>query len=84
MTPLEAPLALSEVRRLAASGAARSIREGADLTLREVAEYIGVTIQCISQWERGLARPARSKETLRYLELLRALQRRAEGARRGR
>ena len=61
-----------EIRRLrfmAASGAARAIRERARLSLREVADHIEVRPSTIMRWERGSQRP-RGERAERYLRLL--------------
>jgi transcriptional regulator with XRE-family HTH domain len=59
-------------RRLARSGGARVIREGAGLSASEVARLIGVTPGAVSRWERGLRVP-RSGEAERWAQLLRRL-----------
>lgn len=48
----------------------RALRERAGLTLREVAEVLGVSQMSVSRWERGL-RVARGDHAARYLRLLR-------------
>lgn len=56
----------------------RALRERAGLTLREVAEVLGVSQMAISRWERG-ERVARGQNAARYLRLLRlALPREAD------
>lgn len=65
---------LSWVRRLAASGAARGIRQAACLSLTDVARAVGVTPSAISRWERGVRAP-HGEAALRYAELLRKLAR---------
>ncbi|PZS17236.1 MAG: hypothetical protein DLM54_10030 [Acidimicrobiales bacterium] len=67
---------LAEVRRLAATGAARRIREEARLSLAEVADDVGTALVNISRWELGTRRP-RGPEALRWLRLLRRLERAA-------
>ena len=60
---------LAEVRALAASGAARSIRLGARLSLSEVADQLGVSTSTVFRWERGQRNP-RGEAALRYGALL--------------
>ncbi|MGZ5212351.1 MAG: helix-turn-helix domain-containing protein [Actinomycetota bacterium] len=61
-------------RRLAESGSARVLRQGAGLSLMEVAREIDVTPSAISRWERGLRRP-HGEPALRWAALLRGLAR---------
>jgi len=68
-TPLAVPLALAEIRQLCATGAARSIREDAGLSLREIADHLGVGVTTISVWERNEQRPTGDR-ALRYHQLL--------------
>jgi DNA-binding transcriptional regulator YiaG len=63
------PLALAEIRALCASGDARSIRDRADLSLREMAAHLGVSIATLSCWERAAQRPTGDR-ALRYRQLL--------------
>jgi DNA-binding transcriptional regulator YiaG len=65
---------LAEARRLA-TGGGRLIREGADLSLGDVARACGVHASTIMRWERGDVRPT-GEAALRYAELLRDLSRR--------
>lgn len=59
------PLAeLVRARRLA-HGNARRLRLQADVSVREMAEAVGVTPGQLSRWERGLSRP-RGKTALRW------------------
>lgn len=44
---------IAYARRLAKSGGARAIREGAGLSLRDLANELGVYPATISRWERG-------------------------------
>jgi len=44
-------------RVLARSGKGRAIREGANLSLRELARAVGVDASTLSLWERGRTRP---------------------------
>jgi DNA-binding transcriptional regulator YiaG len=67
------PQVLSIVRRACASGQARSIRESSRLYLTEVADHVGVSVQTISAWERGLQQPSLPEFAYRYLDLLERL-----------
>lgn len=66
---------LVRVRELVRSGAARSIRVAAGLSLGEVAESVGVAPATVWRWEHG-DRVPRGDAALRYGELLQALMRR--------
>lgn len=44
-------------RQACASGVARSLREVAGLSLREVASVVGVSAAAIHRWETGQRRP---------------------------
>jgi transcriptional regulator with XRE-family HTH domain len=68
------PIALAEVRDLCASGAARAIREAADLSLSEMALDVGVSAPTLSCWERGMQRPTGTR-ALGYRALLLKLAR---------
>lgn len=63
---------LAGVRAFARSGAARSIRIAAGLSLPEVAEACGVVACTVYRWERGQRAP-RGKPALRYAALLDSL-----------
>jgi DNA-binding transcriptional regulator YiaG len=65
---------LARVRHLAETGAARAIREAADVSLAEAAAPVRVDRSTISKWERGLRRP-RGEAAIRYLRLLEELAR---------
>lgn len=67
------PIKLSDVRALTASGAARTIRTGARLSLSEVGAACGVGASAVHRWETGRRSP-RGEAALRYGALLRALQ----------
>ncbi len=68
---------VTRVRDLVRSGAARSIRLGAGLSLGEVGRTLGCSASTIFRWEKGERTP-RGDLALRYGELLDALmQRRA-------
>lgn len=53
--------ALTRVRRLASSGAARAIRIGAGASIREVAAVVGVSPATVHRWERGSRAPRGEK-----------------------
>jgi transcriptional regulator with XRE-family HTH domain len=61
--------ALRHVRNLTATGAARLIRHHAGLSLREVADVVGVDTSTVWRWERDERRP-RGDAALRYAALL--------------
>ncbi|MGA2307379.1 MAG: helix-turn-helix transcriptional regulator [Acidimicrobiales bacterium] len=61
--------ALTRVRRLARSGAARAIRAAAGLSLEEVARPVGVAGSTILRWETGTRTPHGSA-AIKYLEAL--------------
>lgn len=63
---------LIRVRRMAATGAARSIRQEAGLSLTELAEAADVHRTTIFRWEHGQRRP-RGAPALRYLAVLEEL-----------
>lgn len=65
-------LRLSRVRSLMASGEARRIREAANLSQRDIAQALNVSVPTVSRWENG-ARYARGDHALAYLDLLEAL-----------
>ena len=67
---------LAEVRDLLAAGTAREIREGASLSISEVAHSVGVAPASVSRWESGHAQP-KGEAALRYGHLLRRLARRS-------
>ena len=60
---------LSRIRLLAKSGAARSIRRAADLSLAEVASVVDVSVSTVWRWEHGDRSP-RGEAALRYGRLL--------------
>lgn len=63
---------ISWTRQAARSGAARAIREAAGLSVRELAEAVGVSPAAISRYERGLRSP-RAGIAERYGRALRQL-----------
>lgn len=42
----------------------RALREAAELTQQELATQLGVSMSCVSLWERGLRAPERHTEPL--------------------
>ncbi|MGI8406961.1 MAG: helix-turn-helix domain-containing protein [Actinomycetota bacterium] len=66
---------LVRVRSLTRSGAAKSIRVAAGLSLREVAQSIEVSPATILRWERR-DRVPQGDRALRYLSVLEGLLRR--------
>lgn len=62
-------IALAEVRDLCTTGRGRAIREAADLSLREVAQHLGISAATLSCWERGAQRPTGDR-ALHYHQLL--------------
>jgi len=81
MTKSERDIALLvEVRQIAKSGKARTLREEAGLSLAEVARGVGVTPTAVWRWERGLARPS-GEPAASYGRLLISLARRASDRR---
>lgn len=59
-------------RSLARTGGGRVIREGASVSLRELAAEIGVSPSALSKWERGVASP-RLEAATRWARALRAI-----------
>ncbi len=68
----ESVLQISRVRSLTRSGAARTVRIAAGLTLGELAEAVGVSPTTIWRWEQGQRSP-RGEPAIKYGELLEAL-----------
>lgn len=64
------------MRKLAASGAARTMREAQQLSVQEFALLIQTTPSTLSRWERGTARP-RALAALRWADALRIEEQRA-------
>jgi DNA-binding transcriptional regulator YiaG len=60
---------LVRIRRMAALGTARAIREAAGLSLTELANEIDVHRTTIHRWEQGARRPS-GAGALRYLRAL--------------
>jgi transcriptional regulator with XRE-family HTH domain len=70
---------VSWVRRLARSGGARVIREGAGFSASEIARELGVSPAAVSRWERG-ERVPREAAAERWAALLRRLANEGGGA----
>ena len=51
----------------------RQIREAAQVSQRELAAALGVSVMTLNRWERGLARP-RGKNAAAYASLLEQLE----------
>lgn len=64
---------LSRLRAMLRSGAARSVRLAAGLTLGDVARAVGVGKPTILRWETGERTPRGDEAALRYWTLLRGL-----------
>ena len=62
-------LRVAYVRRLAARGAARAMREAAGLSVRDLAKSLSVSPSTVSRCERGQSRP-RADFALRWAALL--------------
>ena len=60
---------LPKVRHLAKSGAARTIRIGAGLSLAEIGEGVGVAAATVQRWETAQRAP-RGKPAIAYGRLL--------------
>jgi transcriptional regulator with XRE-family HTH domain len=68
---------LAKVRHLCSTGTARLIRQGAHLSLAEMAGEAGVASpSTVLRWERGERMP-RGEPALRYLETLEQIARQA-------
>jgi transcriptional regulator with XRE-family HTH domain len=65
MTTIQDLNRVTRARSFAESGAARSIRLAADLSLREVASAAGVSVSTVWRWEHGERRP-RGDAAVRY------------------
>ena len=63
---------LSQVRSLVSTGAARSIRLGAQLSLSEIATAVGVSVSTVCRWELG-ERVPRGAAALKYGDVLETL-----------
>jgi transcriptional regulator with XRE-family HTH domain len=65
-------LALVKVRRLVTSGAAKSVRKAAGLSLPEVAEAVGSNPSTIHRWENNERSP-HGEPAIRYGEFMQRL-----------
>lgn len=65
-------LKLAQARRLATSGEGKTAREAAGLSLREVADVIGVSVSGLFRWENGDRRP-RGEPAVAWAEFLEQL-----------
>jgi transcriptional regulator with XRE-family HTH domain len=65
-------MSLVRVRKMAANGTARTIREAAGLSLSEMAREVEVDRSTIYRWECGQRRP-RGQAATRYLAFLEEL-----------
>jgi transcriptional regulator with XRE-family HTH domain len=63
---------LARIRALCKSGYAHQIRIKAGVSLKEIADDVGVTESAISYWENGLRAP-RTASALKYAEVLAGL-----------
>ena len=63
---------VARTRSLARSGAARSIRIAAGISLAEVASQLGVSPSTVHRWETGVRRP-RAAAAVEYGRLLQSL-----------
>jgi DNA-binding transcriptional regulator YiaG len=63
---------LADVRVACQTGAARSLRIAAGLSLQEVADAVGVGAPTVFRWETGERRP-RGEAAIRYSEVLESL-----------
>jgi DNA-binding transcriptional regulator YiaG len=70
-------LKLVEARRLAASGEGKAVREGAGLSLHEVAAAISLSVSGLFRWENGerIPRGERAVAWAEFLEQLAAARR---------
>ena len=71
-----ASVQLAELRHLCATGAARAIRQGANLMLTDLARDVAVSKSTIARWESGDVRPT-GTAALSYLRILRRLEQRS-------
>lgn len=63
---------LARLRHWTKNGHAKAIREGAGVSLAEVATDVRAHRSTISRWERGLRRP-QGEAAIRYLRVLEGL-----------
>jgi transcriptional regulator with XRE-family HTH domain len=64
---------LDEVRRIPRPARARAIRKAAGVSIRRVAEELGVDFATVYRWERGLNRPT-GERRIAYGNLLEGLR----------
>ncbi len=67
--------ALARLRKLFSTGAAKAIREAADLSLAEGAAHAEIDKTTLWKWEQLRRRPRGGSTAQRYLELLDELSR---------
>jgi transcriptional regulator with XRE-family HTH domain len=73
MNPLlERAQLIAAAREWASSGAARIVRQAAGMSVREMAELVGVSPHTIGRWENRITRP-RGNPGARYGDVLRTL-----------
>lgn len=63
------PQRLSRVRTMCRTGAAKTIRQSAGISLRELGEGVGVSQVTVYRWENARTRPS-GPEAMRYLTVL--------------
>jgi DNA-binding transcriptional regulator YiaG len=63
---------LVTARRLARTGEGRQLRERSDLTIKELAQAVGVDTATLVRWEEGRTRP-RAPAALRWVDALAAV-----------
>jgi DNA-binding transcriptional regulator YiaG len=68
---------VNELRRLIETGSALEIRERAGWSRDSVARHLAVSGMSVKRWETGQTKP-RLGDALRYLRLLRELEKRIE------
>lgn len=68
---------LTRVRELSLTGATRTIRQKAHLSLREVAVAVGVDTSTVARWEKGERQPTGSA-AMRYADLIHRLEAKKE------
>lgn len=71
---VDGAVALSIVRALVKSGAAKEIRLRHGLSLQDVADAIGADQSTVGRWERGERRPDSSVAFIEYGRLLGSLE----------
>ena len=66
-------------RRLARTGEGKRLRERAELTIKEIAQAVGVDTGTIVRWETGRTSP-RAPAALRWVDALHAVTDTSDGA----